>query len=254
MRKQIVAGNWKMNCTIEEGQKLTSEVVQLVQDEVQNEAEVIFVPPFIHLISLNERLPFKDQVLIGAQNCHQNESGAFTGEISASMIKSCGGSHVIIGHSERREYFGESDALLAEKVNTVLKNELTPIFCCGERLESREINTQEAVVGEQVRNALFHLTPEEISKVVIAYEPVWAIGTGKTASAEQAQEMHAFIRQAIAEKYSTDVADSISILYGGSVKPENAKEIFSKPDVDGGLIGGASLKSRDFVDIVKAFD
>ncbi len=254
MRKQIVAGNWKMNCSLEEGQKLASEVMQLMLDEVQNETEVILIPPFIHLSSINDQIPFKDKLLIGAQNCHQNESGAYTGEVSASMIKSCGGSHVIIGHSERREYFGESDALLAEKINSVLKNDLTPIFCCGERLESREINTQESVVGEQVRNALFHLSEEQIAKVVIAYEPVWAIGTGKTASAEQAQEMHAFIRKTIAEKYSNETADTISILYGGSVKPENAKEIFSQSDVDGGLIGGASLKSRDFIDIVQAFD
>ncbi len=254
MRKQIVAGNWKMNCTIDEGKRLVSEVVQLMQNEIQNNAEVIFIPPYIHLTNLSEQLLTNDTLYLGAQNCHQNKSGAYTGEVSATMIKSCGATHVIIGHSERREYFSESDALLAEKVNTVLENDLTPIFCCGERLESREVNTQEAVVGEQVRNALFHLSTEEIAKMVIAYEPVWAIGTGKTASAEQAQEMHAFIRETIAEKYSNEIADSISILYGGSVKPENATEIFSQPDVDGGLIGGASLKSRDFVDIVKAFD
>ncbi|WP_425389763.1 triose-phosphate isomerase [Ekhidna sp.] len=254
MRKKIVAGNWKMNCTLPEGKKLASEVINMVQDEVNNEVDVVLIPPFIHLTGIQNLIGSTKNIFLGAQNCHQNQSGAFTGEVSAAMLVSCGASHVILGHSERREYFGETDELLAEKVSFVLDNQLTPIFCCGEKLEVREAGDHEELVGTQVDKALFGLSEEQIKKVVIAYEPVWAIGTGKTASAEQAQEMHAFIRQQIAKKYSQQTADSISILYGGSVKPENAKEIFSQPDVDGGLIGGASLKSRDFTNIVKAFD
>lgn len=254
MRKNIVAGNWKMNGSLDEAKKLSSEVVNMVSSEVRGNAEVILIPPFVYLSAVQGLIGSAKSVFLGAQNCHQNESGAYTGEVSASMLSSMGITHVIIGHSERREYFNEFDSLLAEKVNQVLKNEMTPIFCCGEKLESREANTQEAVVEEQVQHALFHLSAEEVGKVVIAYEPVWAIGTGRTASAAQAQEMHAFIRSIVATKYSGEVADQVSILYGGSVKPDNAKEIFSQPDVDGGLIGGASLKSRDFTDIVKAFD
>ncbi|WP_436514361.1 triose-phosphate isomerase [Ekhidna sp. To15] len=253
MRKNIVAGNWKMNCTLPEGKKLASEVIHMVEDEVNNDAEVILIPPFIQLTSIHSLIG-SSKVLLGAQNCHQNQSGAFTGEVSAAMLVSTGATHVILGHSERREYFGETDQLLAEKVEFVLKNNLTPIFCCGEKLEVREANNHEKLVREQVEKALFNLSAEQIKKVVIAYEPVWAIGTGVTASAEQAQEMHAFIRKLIADKYNQEEADEISILYGGSVKPENAKEIFSQPDVDGGLIGGASLKSRDFTNIIKAFD
>jgi len=191
-------------------------------------------------------------VRLGAQKCHEADSGAFAGEVSADMILSTGASYVILGHSERREFFAESDELLQKKVAHALDKGLLPIFCCGEKLESREAGEQEKVVLEQVEKALFSLSAEDITKVVIAYEPVWAIGTGKTATAEQAQEMHAFIRSKIAEKFSEEVASEISILYGGSVKPNNAQEIFSKPDVDGGLIGGASLKSRDFTDIIKA--
>lgn len=254
MRKKIVAGNWKMNCALPEGKKLASEVIHMVQDEVNNDADVILIPPFIHLTGIQNLIGSLKNIFLGAQNCHQKQSGAFTGEVSAAMLISCGVTHVILGHSERREYFNETDELLAEKVSFALENQLTPIFCCGEKLEVREAGTHESVVGAQVEKALFNLSEEQVSKVVIAYEPVWAIGTGKTASAEQAQEMHAFIRQQIAKKYSQETADSISILYGGSVKPENAKEIFSQPDVDGGLIGGASLKSRDFTNIVKAFD
>ena len=252
MRKNIVAGNWKMNCTLSEGKKLASEVINMVEDEVKNDAEVILIPPFIGLTSI-QSLIGSSRVNLGAQNCHQNESGAYTGEVSASMIHSTGATHVVLGHSERREYFGETDELLAEKVEFVLENDLTPIFCCGEKLDIREAENHEELVGEQVEKALFGLSAEAIKKVVIAYEPVWAIGTGKTATAEQAQEMHAFIRNQISAKYGQEVADEISILYGGSVKPENAKEIFAQPDVDGGLIGGASLKSRDFTNIVKAF-
>ncbi|MEM7299380.1 MAG: triose-phosphate isomerase, partial [Bacteroidota bacterium] len=193
-------------------------------------------------------------ISIGAQNCHQEESGAYTGEVSGSMLTSIGTKYVVLGHSERREYFGETDNLLSVKVKHALSQGLVPIFCCGEKLEIRETGDHEKVVGEQVETSLFGLSAEEIQHVVIAYEPVWAIGTGKTASAEQAQEMHAFIRNLIVNKYATEVAQEISILYGGSVKPGNAKEIFAQSDVDGGLIGGASLKSRDFTDIIKAFD
>lgn len=253
MRKQIVAGNWKMNSDLEAGKKLTSEIVNMVKDEVKNEAKVIIIPPAILLSSVGQLIGSSDKIALGAQNCHQATSGAYTGEISTGMIQSCGGEYVIIGHSERRAYFHEDDALLAEKVKTVITAGLHPIFCCGETLEERESGNQEAVVGSQVKKALFELSKEEIQKVVIAYEPVWAIGTGKTASAEQAQEIHAFIRKQVAEQYDAEVADGISILYGGSVKPANAKEIFAQPDVDGGLIGGASLKSRDFTDIIKSF-
>lgn len=254
MRKQIVAGNWKMNCTLHAGQKLVSEVVELSKGEIKNSCQLILIPPFVHLTSIESQIGTIDNLFLGAQNCHQNDSGAFTGEVSASMIKSCGATHVIIGHSERREYFLEPDEQLESKIKAALEHQLSPIFCCGERLESREHGTQEEVVDAQVKNSLFSLSDDEIRQIVIAYEPVWAIGTGKTATADQAQEMHAFIRSKIAAQYSQETADSISILYGGSVKPENAKEIFSKADVDGGLIGGASLKARDFIDIAKAFD
>lgn len=253
MRKNIVAGNWKMNTTVDEGKNLASEVIHMARSEADSNVEVVLMPPFVHLINVQPLISSDSNIHLGAQNCHQNEGGAFTGEISAGMLKSCGVTHVVVGHSERREYFKESDGLIAEKVNQVLSSNLIPIFCCGETLDIREAGNQEQVVGSQVEKALFGLSEEEIRKVVIAYEPVWAIGTGKTASAEQAQEMHAFIRSSLAEKYSQESANSISILYGGSVKPENAREIFSKSDVDGGLIGGASLKARDFIDIAKAF-
>ncbi|MEP5610659.1 MAG: triose-phosphate isomerase [Cyclobacteriaceae bacterium] len=254
MRKNIVAGNWKMNTSVDQGKELASEVVHMAESEINNNVEIILIPPFVHLSNVQSLIGSNSNIHLGAQNCHQNESGAFTGEVSASMIKSCGATYVTIGHSERREYFQESDDLLREKVAQVLSTGLTPIFCCGETLEIREAGNQERVVGDQVERALFSLGEEEIKNVVIAYEPVWAIGTGKTASADQAQEMHAFIRSKIAAKYSQETANSISILYGGSVKPDNAKEIFSNADVDGGLIGGASLKARDFIAIAKAFD
>ena len=253
MRKNIVAGNWKMNCTLDEGKKLASEVINMVQDEVNNDAEVVLIPPFIHLTGLQTMIDSNKQISLGAQNCHQEENGAYTGEVSAAMLVSTGIQYVVLGHSERREYFGETDQLLSSKVLHSINHNLIPIYCCGESLETREAGNHEQVVGQQVEEALFGLTENQIRSVVIAYEPVWAIGTGKTASAEQAQEMHKFIRSKIAEKYNHDAADAISILYGGSVKPGNAVEIFAMPDVDGGLIGGASLKSRDFTDIIKAF-
>ncbi len=254
MRKNIVAGNWKMNCSLSEGKKLASEVINMVQDEIKSDTQVILIPPFIHLTSIQSLIGSSAQVSLGAQNCSQHAKGAYTGEVSAEMLISAGATSVILGHSERREYFNESEELLADKVKFALENGLTPIFCCGEKLEVREAGNHEQLVGEQIRKALFGLSEDEIQKVVIAYEPVWAIGTGVTASAEQAQEMHAFIRSQIASNYNQAIANSVSILYGGSVKPENAKEIFSQEDVDGGLIGGASLKSRDFTNIIKAFN
>ena len=239
---------------MDEGKKLTSEVINMIQDEVQNTAEVVLIPPFIHLTGVQTLVGSSPQISVGAQNCHQEESGAYTGEISAEMLVSAGVKYVILGHSERREYFCEDDHLLATKVQNVLSKGLTPIYCCGEKLEIREAGDHENIVGEQVEQALFGLTADQLKSVVIAYEPVWAIGTGKTASAEQAQEMHAFIRSKIAIACDDATSHAISILYGGSAKPGNAKEIFDQPDVDGGLIGGASLKSRDFTDIIKAFN
>ncbi len=252
MRKKIVAGNWKMNKSLEEGQSLASEVKHMAEDELPEDVQLILCPPFIHLSTLNGMIK-GTPLSLGAQNCSEHESGAYTGETSVSMLKSVGVTYIILGHSERREYFKESNELLAKKLDVVLKQGLTPIFCCGEPLEIREKDTQDAYVQKQIKESLFHLSIEEIGKLVIAYEPIWAIGTGKTASAEQAQEMHAVIRKQLASKYGDEVANTVPILYGGSVKPDNAQEIFSGVDVDGGLIGGASLKSRDFIDIAKSF-
>lgn len=249
-RKQIVAGNWKMNMDFDEGRDLAISIIRKLGPL---EATVIFCPPYIHLNYLSTLSKGLDNLYIGAQNCHENNSGAYTGEISAGMLKSVGCQYVILGHSERREFYGEKDELLAKKVDAAIAQKLYPIFCVGEKLESREAGDQEKVVEEQLRNGIFHLDKEQFSNVVIAYEPVWAIGTGKTASPNQAQEMHAFIRKLIAQKYDQQIAGETSILYGGSVKPDNAKEIFSQPDVDGGLIGGASLKAPDFVALVNSF-
>ena len=254
MRKKIVAGNWKMNMDYTLGMSLFSEVVNMVQDEIRGDQQVVVCPPFIHLHSLVQLNKAGNKVFIGAQNCHQKESGAYTGEISASMIKSVGAQYVILGHSERRQYFGETDALLAEKVDTALKADLKPIFCIGETLEERNAEKHFDVIKRQLADGLFHLSETHFQSVVLAYEPVWAIGTGLTASPEQAQEIHAFIRAEIAGKYSADLADEITILYGGSCNPKNAAELFAQKDIDGGLIGGASLKSRDFTDIVKTFN
>jgi triosephosphate isomerase len=253
MRKNIVAGNWKMNKTLEEGKSLASEIVNMVADEVQDDTIAILNPPFIHLNSIGHLVKDTPNVFLGAQNCNENASGAYTGEISVDMLKSVGVEYVILGHSERREYFNESNELLTNKVNIVLENGLIPIFCCGESLEIREAGTFVDFVCGQITDSLFHLSPEDFSKIVIAYEPIWAIGTGVTASSDQAQEMHAALRNHLSNKYGADIADDTSILYGGSCKPDNAKELFANPDVDGGLIGGAALKSRDFVDIIKSF-
>jgi triosephosphate isomerase len=251
MRKQIAAANWKMNLTSTEASTLLN---QLVAAPIQLKAnqQAIFAVPAIYIPLAVEKLANHPQFLVAAQNCHQKSTGAFTGEISASMFASVGVKHIVLGHSERREYFAESDALLAEKVNAVLAIDSTPIFCCGEPLTIREAATQNEFVAAQLRNGLFHLSATEIVKVVIAYEPIWAIGTGKTASSDQAQEIHAYIRACFAAQYSEAVANEISILYGGSVKASNAKELFSQPDVDGGLVGGASLIAAEFEAIINA--
>lgn len=249
-RQRIVAGNWKMNKNYEEGRDLAKDIVECLQP---SDVIVVLATPFIHLNSISNIIKGVSNLKLGAQNCHQEESGAYTGEVSASMLKSVGVDYVIIGHSERREYFNESDALLAKKVDTVLGKNMIPIFCCGEKLEVREANQHLQLVENQVKNALFHLSPEDFEKVVIAYEPVWAIGTGKTASPEQAQGMHLHIRNVLAKQYGDELAQATTILYGGSVNAANAKELFQQPDVDGGLVGGASLKAEDFVTIVNSF-
>ena len=251
MRKKIVAGNWKMNKTLEEAQTLTTEVMGMVADEVKGSTITVLCAPFPYLFTIKNQLG-NSTIKIGAQNCSEHDSGAYTGEVSALMLKSIAIPYVILGHSERRQYFGENGKLLAAKVDKALASQLTPIFCCGEPLEIREAGTHEKLVKQQVEEALFHLSAEALKNVVIAYEPVWAIGTGKTATAQQAQEMHAVIRKQLASKYGEAVASEISILYGGSVNAKNAEELFSCPDVDGGLVGGASLKSREFVDIIKS--
>ncbi|WCT10845.1 triose-phosphate isomerase [Mucilaginibacter jinjuensis] len=254
MRKKIVAGNWKMNLDYNEGLSLFSEIVNMVKDEITGTQTAVICSPFIHLHSLAQLAKGYDKVTIGAQNAHQAESGAYTGETSAKMVKSTGAEYVILGHSERRQYFGESNELLAAKTDTALKNGLKPIFCIGETLDERETEVHFDVIKKQLVEGVFHLSAEQFAQVVLAYEPVWAIGTGKTATAAQAQEVHAFIREEIANQYNQTVADDTTILYGGSCNPKNAQELFEQADIDGGLIGGASLKSRDFLDIVKVFN
>ena len=253
MRKKIIAGNWKMNMTFDEGQKLTSEIVNMFKDENISDVQLVLNPPFPHLHPVKKLIGDTPNVFLGAQNCSDKESGAYTGEVSAKILASFGVSHVILGHSERREYFKEDNAILTEKLKQALANGLIPIFCCGESLEIREAGTHESNVKFQLTDSLFGLTAEEISKVVIAYEPIWAIGTGKTATSDEAQQMHLSLRKHIDSNYGQDVADSISLLYGGSMNAGNAADLLSKPDVDGGLIGGASLKSRDFIEIAKSY-
>jgi triosephosphate isomerase (TIM) len=247
MRKQIVAGNWKMNNSLNDGVELIREVVEKMG---RIKGEVIFVAPFIHLHAASKLLKNKKNVFLAAQNMHQEESGAYTGEVSAKMLRSVDVSHVLIGHSERRAYFNESNELLAKKINKAMEHNLTPIFCCGEPLKVREAGKHVGHVNKQIKQGVFHLSPEKMSKVIIAYEPVWAIGTGKTATSAQAQEMHESIRKLISRAYGPSIAESVTILYGGSCNPANAAELFSKPDVDGGLIGGASLKASDFLAII----
>ncbi len=252
MRQQIVAGNWKMNKTLPEANVLASEVMAMVADEVKGDVRVIFCVPFPYLLPIKNLLGNNARISVAAQNCSEHESGAYTGEVSAPMLKSMDIPYVVLGHSERRQYFGEDGKSLAKKIDVVLKHDLSPIFCCGEPLEIREKGTHEHLVKQQVEESLFHLPAESVQKIVIAYEPVWAIGTGKIATSQQVQDMHAVIRQHIAGKYGQAVADNISIIYGGSVNAANAKELFVNADVDGGLVGGASLKSREFTEIVKS--
>lgn len=252
MREKIVAGNWKMNNDLRDGVDLTVEIHQKLKDQTNTKTKVILAPPYIHLAELG-KLANDRNLFISAQNCATDEKGAFTGEISAKMIKSTGADYAIIGHSERRSYYDENSEILAKKVTQALENDLKVIFCCGENLEEREANKYKETVAKQLEEVVFKLSENEFSNVVIAYEPVWAIGTGRTASSEQAQEMHAYIRSIIKENFNEEIAENTSILYGGSCKPSNAKELFANIDVDGGLIGGASLKADDFLDIVNAF-
>ena len=251
MRKKIVAGNWKMNKNLQEGIALATEMNDILKADKPN-CDVVICTPFIHLASVAGII---DQSVIGlgAENCADKASGAYTGEVSAEMVKSTGAGYVILGHSERRAYYGETAEILKEKINLALANGLKVIFCIGEVLEERESGKQNDVVEAQLAGSLFDLTAEQFANIILAYEPVWAIGTGKTATAEQAEEMHAFIRGVIAGKFGAEAAENVSILYGGSCKPSNAKEIFSKENVDGGLIGGAALKAADFKGIIDAW-
>lgn len=251
MRKKIVAGNWKMNKNLQEGIALAKELNEVLTADKPN-CGVIICTPFIHLASVAGII---DQNIIGlgAENCADKVSGAYTGEVSAEMVKSTGANYVILGHSERRAYYHETPEILKEKVKLALANKLDVIFCIGEVLEDREAGKQNEIVKAQLEGSLFDLTAEEFSHIILAYEPVWAIGTGKTATADQAEEMHAFIRSTIADKFGAEAAENVSILYGGSCKPSNAKEIFSKVNVDGGLIGGAALKAADFKGIIDAW-
>ncbi|KGN78082.1 triosephosphate isomerase [Porphyromonas gulae] len=251
MRKNIVAGNWKMNKTLQEGVALAKELDAALKGRTIN-CDVIIGTPFIHLASIAAAID-TTRIAVAAENCADKESGAYTGEVSAAMVASTGARYVIIGHSERRAYYHETSAILMEKVKLALTNDLTPIFCVGEVLEEREAGKHFEVVARQIEEALFALDQTDFAKLILAYEPVWAIGTGKTATSDQAQEMHAHIRKSIAAKYGKEVADGCSILYGGSCNAANAKELFSRPDVDGGLIGGASLSVDKFLPIIEAF-
>ena len=251
MRKQIAAANWKMNLTLQQGELLIEELLKSTHELNENQ-QAVFAVPFPYLVNVKKMLAGNNHVFVAAQNCYNKVSGAYTGEVSAEILKSIGVDYVVLGHSERREYFKESNEMLAEKINICIEYGLKPIFCCGEALEIREAGIQNSFVENQIKESLFHLSAEQLFGFVIAYEPIWAIGTGKTATSAQAQEIHAYIRSVLASKYGNDVADSVSILYGGSVKAANAKEIFSQPDVDGGLVGGASLMAAEFAAIIKS--
>jgi triosephosphate isomerase len=253
MRKKIVAGNWKMNKTASEALELANEVSKLVKSDVSADVQVIMATPALYLSDVNKAIAGISNLAVAAQNCHEKASGAFTGEISAPMLASAGVNYVILGHSERRQYFNETNAQLAAKVDAALANGLTPLFCCGESLELREGGDFLEYVAQQLTESLFHLSAEDFAKVVIAYEPIWAIGTGLTASSDQAQEMHAYLRAHLAKQYGQAAADACSILYGGSCNAQNAQELFACADVDGGLIGGASLKAADFITIATSF-
>ena len=251
MRKQIAAANWKMNLTLQQAEALVDELLATPFSLNENQ-QAVFGVPFPYLIAIHNKFIGKNNCYVSAQNCYTKKSGAYTGETSVEMLTSIGITYVIIGHSERREFFNESNAILAEKINCCLSNNLKPIFCCGEPLQIREAESQNSFVETQLKESLFHLTAEQITNFIIAYEPIWAIGTGKTASNEQAQQMHKHIRTVLANNYGLDVANTISILYGGSVKATNAGDIFAQPDVDGGLVGGASLVAADFAVIINS--
>jgi triosephosphate isomerase len=251
MRKQIAAANWKMNLTLQQAEALITDLLASPIQLTENQ-EAVFGVPFPFLMNVQAKIAGQQNVFVAAQNCYSKVSGAYTGEVSVEMLKSIGVPYVIIGHSERREYFNETNAVLADKVNLCFEYGLKPIFCCGEALEIREADTQNSYVENQLKESLFHLTAESLNGFVIAYEPIWAIGTGKTATSQQAQEMHAHIRSVMAAQYGDVIANSISILYGGSVKAANAGEIFGQPDVDGGLVGGASLVSTEFTTIINS--
>ncbi len=251
MRKKIVAGNWKMNKNLQEGVALATELNDILKAE-KPDCDVVICTPFIHLATVSNVIDHS-VIGLGAENCADKASGAYTGEVSAEMVKSTGAEYVILGHSERREYYHETAEILKEKVDLALANGLKIIFCIGESLAQREANEQNAVVKAELEGSVFHLSAEDFSKIVIAYEPIWAIGTGKTATSDQAEEIHAYIRSIVAEKYGKEVAENTSILYGGSCKASNAPELFAKEDIDGGLIGGASLKAADFKGIIDAW-
>lgn len=251
MRKQIAAANWKMNCTYQEGELLLNEILE--QDiQLKEHQYAVFAVPFPYLMMASGKIGAKKNYAISAQNCSNKLKGAYTGEVSVEMLESIEINYVVIGHSERREYYHEDNRMLAEKVDLCLSKNITPIFCCGEPLGIREQETQNAFVEQQLKESLFHLDANQVQKIVIAYEPIWAIGTGRTASSAQAQEMHAHLRSVLAAQYGQQVADNISILYGGSVKASNAVELFNCPDVDGGLVGGASLVAAEFTAIMRA--
>lgn len=252
MRQKIVAGNWKCNTNLQEGIELAKAVDTIVASKGADDVVVVLGTPFTHITKVVETVNNK-RIGVASQNCAAEAKGAFTGEVSAEMVKSTGANYVILGHSERREYYGETSETLNKKLGLALQNELTPIYCCGEALIIRQAGTQNEFVKKQLDETIFKLSPEDFKKIVIAYEPIWAIGTGVTASSEQAQEIHAFIRSAIAEKFGNEVAEGTSILYGGSCNPKNAKELFANKDVDGGLIGGASMKAEDFIEIINAY-
>ncbi len=251
MRKQIAAANWKMNLTFQAGEKLLDEILE-AGIALEPHQLAIFAVPYPYLLMARSEVAEERNYYVAAQNLYHEKGGAFTGEVSAEMIHSLGVPYCVVGHSERREYFNETNEILARKVDLCLQNYLTPIFCCGEPLAIREAGTQNDYVTVQLRESLFHLSAEKFKDIVIAYEPIWAIGTGKTASTAQAQEMHAHLRSVIADQYGREIADQVSILYGGSVKAANAKELFSSPDVDGGLVGGASLVAAEFIEIIRA--
>jgi triosephosphate isomerase len=251
MRKQIAAANWKMNLTYQQGEKLLDEILE-AEIELANHQLALFAVPYPYLLMTRSETEEEKNYYAAAQNCYNKKSGAYTGEVSTEMLHSMNINYCVLGHSERREYFGETNAMLAEKVNLCFEHFITPIFCCGEPLSIREAGTQNEFVAQQLRESLFHLSADKIKNIIIAYEPIWAIGTGKTATTAQAQEMHQYLRSVLAGQYGEAVADEIPILYGGSVKAANAKELFGSPDVDGGLVGGASLVAAEFIEIIKA--